>query len=135
MNRPLTAGLLGAVLLLAACADEKPAASRPTPDGASRAGCAHVETQVKDQNLFWSMNRFAGMRASGSVDPGVSAAGRELMEAAQEARDLDLGSQGKADMTQAEARIAEAQQKLMTACRELLGEPPWMQPPASATPR
>jgi len=26
--------------------------------------------------------------------------------------------------TQAEARIADAQQKLMTACRELLGETP-----------
>ncbi|MFY1595952.1 hypothetical protein [Micromonospora sp. WMMD737] len=136
MIRLLTAGMLGAVLLLTACTDEKPSASRPTPDGASRAGCGHLENQVKDQNLFWAGNHLAGVRASGSVDPGVSAAGLELMEAAQEAGDLDVSSDGKADMTQAEARIGEAQQKLMTACRALLGEPPWVRPaPGSATPR
>ncbi|MEH0845305.1 hypothetical protein V6U81_23225 [Micromonospora sp. CPCC 205711] len=48
-----------------------------------------------------------------------------MAKVAKESADLDMSSHGKADMTQAEARIADAQQKLMTACRELLGEPPW----------
>lgn len=43
----------------------------------------------------------------------------------KEAGDLDVGSEGKADMSQAEARVTEAQQKLKTACRDLLGEEPW----------
>ncbi|MFR9781096.1 hypothetical protein ACL02O_34310, partial [Micromonospora sp. MS34] len=59
------------------------------------------------------------------TDPAVSAAGRELVLAVKEAGDLDVSSHGKADMTQGEARVADAQQKLMTACCDLLGEPPW----------
>jgi hypothetical protein len=64
-------------------------------------------------------------RAARSTDAGVSDAGKELAAAVKAAGDLDVSSHGKADMTQAEAGITDAQQKLMTACQNLLGEPPW----------
>ncbi|RZU73488.1 hypothetical protein EV384_1893 [Micromonospora kangleipakensis] len=80
---------------------------------------------VDENERFYAPNGTVGARAANSTDPAVSAAGGELVLAVKEAGDLDVGSHGKADMTQAEARIADAQEKLMTACRELLGEPPW----------
>ena len=76
-------------------------------------------------NVFFAPNLSAGEHAVRSSDPDISAAGRELFDAAREAGELDVGSHGKADMAQAEARIAAAQQKLTSACRALLGEPPW----------
>ncbi|WP_123809694.1 hypothetical protein [Micromonospora globispora] len=125
MNRTLPAILLACALLLAGCTDEKPAASRPSPDQYSRSGCRGVAYEVERNSHFWAGSATAGTRASGSSDPDVRAAGLELAKVAKEAGELDVSSHGKADMTQAEARIAEAQQKLMTACRGLLGEPPW----------
>ncbi|WP_446219378.1 hypothetical protein [Micromonospora sp. IBHARD004] len=125
MNRPLTASMLAVALLLGACTDDKPAASRPTPDDATRRGCTAVAYVVERNNVFFALNLTAGRQASGATDPKVSAGGRELLEAAQKAGELDVGSHGKADMTQAEARIGDAQQKVMMACRELLGDPPW----------
>ncbi|MGC1215065.1 MAG: hypothetical protein WA890_27875 [Micromonospora sp.] len=125
MNRSLAACLLGATLLLTACTDEKPAASRPTPDKYTRGGCAGVARLVEENDRYYASNGTVGARAANSTDPAVSAAGRTLVLTVKEAGDLDVGSHGKADMTQAEARIADAQQKLMTACRELLGEVPW----------
>ncbi|TYB95006.1 hypothetical protein FXF53_26010 [Micromonospora sp. WP24] len=80
---------------------------------------------VEEKDRFWSLNGVAGSRAAESTDPAVSAAGRELVLAVKEAGELDVGSDFTADTTESEARIGEAQQKLMTACRELLGEPPW----------
>ncbi|MGW1058995.1 hypothetical protein [Micromonospora rubida] len=80
---------------------------------------------VERNNVFFALNLSVGRDTSAATDSEVSAGGRELLEAAQEAGELDVGSHGKADMTQAEARIAVAQQKLMTTCRELLGDPPW----------
>ncbi|SDX92536.1 hypothetical protein SAMN05444365_10195 [Micromonospora pattaloongensis] len=73
----------------------------------------------------WILNLGVASRAVHSTDPAVSAAGHEFMLVLKEAGDLDTSTDGKADMTQAEVRIADAQQKLMTACRDLLGEPPW----------
>ncbi|MEO3777757.1 hypothetical protein ABGB16_13110 [Micromonospora sp. B11E3] len=127
MHRPLAAAVLGAALLLAGCTDDKPAASRPSPDDASRRGCNAMAYQLtREKPLFWAGNTGgAFVRAAGSTDTDVRAAARELIEAAEEAGEFYVTSHGEADMTQAEARIAAAQQKMMTACRELLGEPPW----------
>ncbi|MCW3818630.1 hypothetical protein ONA91_29745 [Micromonospora sp. DR5-3] len=129
MNRSLAAILLGATLLLAGCSDDKPEASRPSPDQYSRGGCALLAQRLEKNDHGWILNGSVGGRAARSTDPAVSAAGRELVLAVKDAGDLDVSSHGKADMTQAEARIADAQQKLMTACRELLGEPPWSDRP------
>ncbi|MFE9654912.1 hypothetical protein [Micromonospora sp. NPDC006431] len=125
MNRPLTVGLLGAALLLAACSDDKPEATRPSPDPYSRGGCAMLADRLQKNDHGWTLNGSVGSRAVRSTDPAVNAAGQELVLAVKEAGDLDVSSHGKADMTQAEARIADAQQKLMAACRDLLGAPPW----------
>lgn len=125
VNRSLAASVLAAALLLAACTEDKPAASRPSPDPYSRSGCKGVAYDLKRNNHFWALSHTSGTRASQSTDPAVSAAGLELAKVAKEAADLDMSSHGKADMSQAEARIADAQLKLMTACHGLLGEPPW----------
>ncbi|MGY4900457.1 hypothetical protein ACWEEK_33405 [Micromonospora aurantiaca (nom. illeg.)] len=125
MKRLLAAGLLGAVLFLSACSDDKPEASRPSPDQYSRSGCILLAQRLKENDHGWILNGSAATRAVRSTDPAISAAGKELVLAVQEAGDLDVGSKGKADMTQAEARVTEAQQKLKTACRDLLGEEPW----------
>ncbi|MCM0674039.1 hypothetical protein NCC78_04890 [Micromonospora phytophila] len=124
MNRSLAASLLGVTLLLAACSEDKPEASRPSPDPAGRGGCIILAQQLEKNDHGWMDSR-AARRAVLSTDPAVKAAGEELTSVVKEAGDLDVSSHGKADLTQAEARIAEAQEKLMTACRGLLGEPPW----------
>ncbi|KKK04812.1 hypothetical protein [Micromonospora sp. HK10] len=125
MIRSFAASLLGATLLLAACSDAKPEPSRPSPDAYGRGGCVRLAQLVEKNDRFYSSNLTAASRAVRSSDPAVSAAGKQLVLAAKEAGDLDVGSHGKADLTQAEAGIADAQQKLMTACRDLLGEQPW----------
>ncbi|MGW5669192.1 hypothetical protein [Micromonospora sp. NPDC003776] len=124
MNRSLAASLLAVTLLLAACSDDKPEATRPSPDPAGRGSCVLLAQQLEKNDHGWIDNR-AARRAVLSTDPAVKAAGEELAAAQKEGGDLDVGSHGKADQTQAEAKIAAAQQKLMTACRGLLGEPPW----------
>lgn len=124
MNRSLAASLLGVTLVLAACSDDKPGASRPTPDAAGRGACVTLLQQLEKNDHNWMDSR-AARRAVLSTDPAVKAAGEELALAVKEAGDLDVSSHGKADLTQAEARIAEAQEKLRAACHDLLGEPPW----------
>ncbi|MFE9955106.1 hypothetical protein [Micromonospora sp. NPDC005299] len=125
MNRSLAAYLLGATLLVGACSDDKPEASRPSPDQYSRGGCVLLAQRLEKDDHGWILNGSVASRAVRSTDPAVSAAGQELVLAVKEAGDLDVSSHGKADMTPAEARITQAQQQLMTACRDLLGEPPW----------
>ncbi|GAB3356970.1 hypothetical protein RMN56_12530 [Micromonospora halotolerans] len=125
MNRSLVATLVGATLLVAACSDDKPEASQPSPDQYGRGGCVSLAQRLDENDHSWMSNGTVAGRAARSTDAGVSDAGKELAAAVKAAGDLDVSSHGKADMTQVEAGITDAQQKLMTACQNLLGEPPW----------
>ncbi|MFR9779963.1 hypothetical protein ACL02O_28390, partial [Micromonospora sp. MS34] len=68
MNRSLAASLLGAALLLAACGDDKPEASRPSPDQYGRGGCVLLAHRLEKNDHGWILNGSVGSRAARSTD-------------------------------------------------------------------
>ncbi|GAB3062716.1 hypothetical protein [Micromonospora schwarzwaldensis] len=94
-------------------------------DLAATSACRLVADAIEKQDLGYGAGTRPGARAVRSTDPGVREAGRELVLAGVEAEKLWVKNDLKVDRGPAAARLAEAQQKLLSACTDLFGPQPW----------
>lgn len=118
------------LLLVAGCAPTEPAApaaASPTePSDRFAAGaCLSVARAIEENDLSFSAATGPASRAVLSTDPGIQQAGRRLAVVGKEAGDLFVEDDPKVDPGPTNARVAEAQRQLLSACTDLFGPQPW----------
>ncbi|MER7419119.1 hypothetical protein ABT346_20445 [Micromonospora peucetia] len=118
------------LLLVAACAPAEPSASpkaSPTaPSDQYAAGaCTLVAQVIEKQDVRFTSNSGIAVRAVSAADPGVREAGERLTLVTKESGDLFVKNDPSVDPGPTNARMAEAQRRLLTACTELFGAQPW----------
>ncbi|MEU7574583.1 hypothetical protein [Micromonospora sp. NPDC049240] len=121
---------LSLLLLVSGCAStDAPHSAQASPtapsDLAAASACRLVADAIEKQDLGFGAGTRPGARAVKSVDPGVQEAGRELVVVGMEAERLWVKNDPTVDRGPADARVAEAQQKLLSACTDLFGPQPW----------
>ncbi|MGK5440489.1 hypothetical protein ACSNN7_01465 [Micromonospora sp. URMC 105] len=118
------------LLLVSACAPTEPPgspeASPTAPSDQYAAGaCTMVARAIEEQDVRFTSNSGIARRAVEAVDPGVREAGQRLALATKDAGDLFVKNDPSVDPGPTNARMAEAQRGLLTACTELFGAQPW----------
>ncbi|MFJ8828558.1 hypothetical protein [Micromonospora aurantiaca] len=109
-----------------AAASAAPQAGSTAPaDKVAAGACNMVARVVEQQDVRFTSNSPIAMRARKAADPGVRDAGERLAVAAKESGDMFVRNDPNADTGPVDARMAEAQRGLLTACTELFGPQPW----------
>ncbi|TDB80456.1 hypothetical protein [Micromonospora sp. KC721] len=127
------------LLLVSGCtATGAPAAQASPTEPADQyaAACSFVAKVLDEQDLGFGAGTGPGMPATRSTDPGIRDAGRQLYWAGLEAERFLVENDPKADPGPANARLVEAQRRLLSACTDLFGPQPWpfaIRPSSSAT--
>lgn len=142
MKRELAA--LSLLFVVSACAPAEPAPSTSaTPSSSASASaapqagstapadkvaagaCNMVARVVEQQDVRFTSNSPIAMRARKAADPGVRDAGERLAVAAKESGDMFVRNDPNEDTGPVDARMAEAQRGLLSACTALFGPQPW----------
>ena len=138
MIRELAA--LSLLFVVSACAPADPAPSSstaPSSSAAPQAGstaptdkfaagaCNMVARVIEQQDVKFTSNTSIALRAAKATDPGVREAGQRLAVAAKESGDMFVRNDPNEDTGPVDARTAEAQRGLLSACTALFGPQPW----------
>ncbi|MBM0256318.1 hypothetical protein [Micromonospora sp. 4G55] len=118
------------LLLVSGCAPTDAAASAPAspsepPDRYASSACTLAAQAVEEQDLRFGAGTRPASRAVESTDPGIREAGRQLMVAGLKAEELLVKNDPNVDPGPTNARLAEAQRQLLSACTDLFGPQPW----------
>ncbi|MFF4893533.1 hypothetical protein [Micromonospora chersina] len=118
------------LLLVSACGPTEPSASAQVSPAApadqyAASACAQVARVIEEQDVRFTSNSGIVMRAVKATDPGVREAGQRLALVTKEAGDLFVKNDPGVDLGPTNARMAEAQRGLLSACTDLFGAQPW----------
>ncbi|RBQ06573.1 hypothetical protein DQE82_23260 [Micromonospora sp. LHW51205] len=109
-----------------ASASAAPQAGSTAPaDKVAAGACNMVARVVEQQDVRFTSNSPIAMRARKAADPGVRDAGERLAVAAKESGDMFVRNDPNEDTGPVDARMAEAQRGLLSACTALFGPQPW----------
>ncbi|MFI7217953.1 hypothetical protein [Micromonospora maritima] len=123
-------GAVLCLLLMSACTSTEPSSSAPASptapaDQNAAVACANVARLIQEQDVRVNTNSMVVARAVRAADPGVKEAGQRLAVVWKEAGDLWVKNDPGVDLGPVNARMAEAQRGLLSACTALFGAQPW----------
>ncbi|MER5335014.1 hypothetical protein [Micromonospora sp. NPDC002717] len=118
------------LLVVSGCAptgtpSSAPASPTEPSDRYASSACTLVAQEVEEQDLRFGAGTRPAMRAVESTDPGIREAGRQLLEAGLKADELFVKNDPNVDRGPTNARLAEAQRQLLSACTDFFGPQPW----------
>ncbi|MER5607393.1 hypothetical protein ABT059_15220 [Micromonospora tulbaghiae] len=110
----------------AAAASAAPQAGSTAPaDKVATGACNMVARVIEQQDVRFTSNSPIALRARRATDPGVREAGERLAVVTKESGDMFIRNDPNEDTGPVDARMAEAQRGLLTACTALFGPQPW----------
>ncbi|AYF28045.1 hypothetical protein CSH63_11425 [Micromonospora tulbaghiae] len=110
----------------AAAASAAPQAGSTAPaDKVATGACNMVARVIEQQDVRFTSNSPIALRARRATDPGVREAGERLAVVTKESGDMFIRNDPNEDTGPVDARMAEAQRALLTACTALFGPQPW----------
>ncbi|MEV4523143.1 hypothetical protein AB0J77_23185 [Micromonospora tulbaghiae] len=110
----------------AAAASAAPQAGSAAPaDKVATGACNMVARVIEQQDVRFTSNSPIALRARRATDPGVREAGERLAVVTKESGDMFIRNDPNEDTGPVDARMAEAQRGLLTACTALFGPQPW----------
>ncbi|MET8194469.1 hypothetical protein ABZU22_11675 [Micromonospora sp. NPDC005222] len=80
---------------------------------------------IEQQDVRFTSNSPIALRARRATDPGVRETGERLAVVTKESGDMFVRNDPNEDTGPVDARMAEAQRGLLTACTALFGPQPW----------